>query len=87
MVSGLMLANSGTGSGTVRELQSLDALGQSLEALAQFLDSAAAGMSPDWRLDPAKAASMLKLRGLAMRLASPTGAAVRPGDNNHCVFF
>ena len=88
-VGGLLLANSSVGDGQHRDMQALDALGQSLEGLAQFLDSTAAQMRPEWQFDPAAAASALKLRDMAARLANPDGRAPEPppAAQDDCLFF
>ena len=84
-IAGLMLDSPGIASGLHRDLQSLDSLGQMLEALAQFLTDMATQIPADWTFDPTHAASSLKLRDLANRLAnkqeSPSGQAAE------CDFF
>ena len=60
---------------SMRKLQLLDILNQSLLALADFAGRAAALASPEWRLDGATAAADLKLSRLAQRLAAGAGDA------------
>jgi len=67
-VSGLILNNPGAASDLHQDLQSLDSLGQMLEALAQFLNDMAVQIPPDWRFDPTHATSSIKLKDLAQRL-------------------
>ena len=84
-VSGLMLNSSGTTPGLHRDLQSLDSLGQMLDALAQFLTDMAAQIPPDWTFDPTNAAASVKLKDLANRLANQNQENQNP--DNDCEFF
>lgn len=88
-VGGLLLTDCNVGAGQHHDLQAHDTLGQSLEGLAEFLDSTAAQMRPEWQFDPAAAASALKLRDLAARLAKPGGQTPEPPPTSQedCLFF
>jgi len=84
-VSGLILNNPGGASGLHQDLQSLDSLGQMLEALAQFLNVMATQIPPDWQFDPTKAASSVKLKDLAQRLSNQNEA--KQTETDECELF
>jgi len=83
-VGGLILNSSGSASGLHQDLQSLDSLGQMLDALAQFLNDMASQIPQDWQFDPTKAASSLKLKDLAQRLSNQEQT---PQNNSDCELF
>jgi hypothetical protein len=60
---------------SMRKLQLLDILKQSLLALAGFAERAAALAPPAWRIDGGAAAAGVTLSGLAQRLAAGGGDA------------
>ena len=60
---------------SIQNLQLLDILSQTLQALSAFTEKAAGLSSPEWRLDGRAAAAELKLASLAQRLASGGGSA------------
>jgi hypothetical protein len=75
-VDGMIERHAGTlDAASMRNLQLLDILGQSLQALATFAGNAAALASPAWRLDGGAAAADLTLASLAQRLAAGEGDA------------
>ncbi len=85
-VSGLILNSPGGASGLHHDLQSLDSLGQMLDALAQFLNDMAAQIPPGWQFDPTKAASSIKLKDLAQRLANQKQTS-QSQNNDECELF
>lgn len=85
-VSGLILNSPGSTAGLHRDLQSLDSLGQMLDALAQFLNDMATQIPPNWQFDPTKAASAIKLKDLAQRLVNQKNEAATTRAND-CDFF
>jgi len=60
---------------SIQNLQLLDILSQTLQALSAFTEKAASLASPEWRLDGRAAAAELKLASLAQRLAKGAGSA------------
>jgi hypothetical protein len=71
------------------ELQRLDHLGQSIAAIADFLEALAAGTPPHWSLDVKSASKSVKLSELALRLASATesGPAAHAASVGDCELF
>ena len=65
---------------SMRKLQLLDILNQSLVALSTFAGRAAALAAPAWRIDGAAAAADIRLAGLAQRLAAGGGDASLSDD-------
>ncbi len=68
----------------VRQVQSLDEIGQSLNGLVAFLAALVPDTASQWHLDPGPAAGVVKLADLAARLGfrdeGKPSASVDPGD-------
>ena len=60
---------------SIQNLQLLDILNQTLQALSAFADDTAALVPPEWTVDGAAATAHLKLASLAQRLSKGSGAA------------
>jgi hypothetical protein len=71
---------------SIRNLQLLDILNQTLLALARFAANAAALSAPEWQVDGPAAVSGLTLAGLAQRLAGGKGCAVKDEAESYELF-
>jgi hypothetical protein len=76
LISNLVVAGAFGGSHSIYELQNLDKICQSLEAVADFLSGLAKGASADWKLDVVAASGTVKLADVCERLTGKT----RPED-------
>lgn len=72
LISNLVVAGAFGGSHSIYELQNLDKLCQSLEAVADFLGGLAKGASADWKLDVVAASGAVKLADVSERLTGQT---------------
>jgi len=68
LIGNLVVAGAFGGSQSIYELQSLDRLCQSLDAVAEFLKELSNGASPDWKFDVTRAAEAVKLSDVSERL-------------------
>ncbi len=72
LISNLVVAGAFGGSHSIYELQNLDKLCQSLEAVADFLSGLAKGASADGKLDVVAASGTVKLADVCERLIGQT---------------
>lgn len=81
LIGNLVVAGAFGGSHSLYELQSLDRISQSLDAISDYLGGASKISSPDWKIDVAEASRCVKiaeigdrLNGIAREDASQNGA-------------
>jgi hypothetical protein len=80
-VLGRLVSNSAVrDSGSVRELQNFDRLGQTMSGIADFVDALGEDAPADWRLNPHPASRVLLLSELAVRLVSQNARAPVPAS-------
>jgi hypothetical protein len=70
----------------IQNLQLLDILNQTLQALAQFAANAAALAAPDCKVDGLAAVTGIKLASLAQRLSRGAGHAVKDESGSYELF-
>ncbi len=70
LVGQMLLRQKANDVASLTELQRLDYLCQSIDAIADFLEALAASTPPHWSLDVKSASQSVKLSELALRLAS-----------------
>ncbi|MGO4684496.1 hypothetical protein [Hyphomicrobium sp. 2TAF46] len=80
LIGNLVVAGAFGGSQSLYQLQSLDRLCQSLNAVADFLAGVANGSSADWKVDLSDAARAVKLADVCDRLTGRTAASEPSGD-------
>jgi hypothetical protein len=68
LVSNLVVAGAFGASRSIYELQSMDRISQSLDAIADYLNGVSKLASPEWKIDAAEAARCVKLAELGDRL-------------------
>lgn len=72
---------------SIRNLQLLDIVNQTLLALAAVAGNAAARAAPEWTIDGQAAVAGVKLAGLAQRLAEGAGHAPPPEAESYELFL
>lgn len=80
LIGNLVVAGAFGGSQSLYQLQSLDRLCQSLNAVADFLDGVASGSSVEWKVDVSDAARAVKLADVCDRLTGRTAGDESSGD-------
>ncbi|ADJ24858.1 hypothetical protein Hden_3063 [Hyphomicrobium denitrificans ATCC 51888] len=68
LIGNLVVAGAFGGSHSLYELQSLDRISQSLEAISDYLGGASKISSPDWKIDVAEASRCVKIAEMSDRL-------------------
>jgi hypothetical protein len=68
LIGNLVVAGAFGGSHSLYELQSLDRISQSLDAICDYLGGAANISSPDWKIDVAEASRCVKIAEVSDRL-------------------
>ena len=68
LIGNLVVAGAFGGSHSLYELQSLDRLSQSLDAISDYLGGASKISSPDWKIDVAEASRCVKIAEMSDRL-------------------
>lgn len=68
LIGNLVVAGAFDGTQSLYELQSLDRMSQSLDAISDYLGSASKLSSPEWKIDVAEAARSIKLADVSDRL-------------------
>jgi hypothetical protein len=68
LISNLVVAGAFGGSHSLYELQSLDRISQSLDAISDYLGGASKLSSQDWKIDVAEASRCVKLAEISDRL-------------------
>ena len=68
LIGNLVVAGAFGGSHSLYELQSLDRISQSLEAISDYLGGASKISSPDWKIDVAAASRCVKIAEMSDRL-------------------
>jgi hypothetical protein len=71
---------------SIQNLQLLDIVSQTLQALATFASNASTLASPDWRMDGVAATAGIKLASLAQRLAHGSGTAGKAHVDSYELF-
>lgn len=82
-VVGKLIANSPSGADeTIRDLQALDHITQSIEGLAQFLDALSGDTPSNWEYPDLAAADRVKLEDMARRLLNKPPNCSPPSDDD-----
>lgn len=68
LIGNLVVAGAFGGSHSLYELQSLDRISQSLEAISDYLGGASKISSPDWKIDVAEASRCVRIAEMSDRL-------------------
>jgi hypothetical protein len=68
LIGNLVVAGAFGGSNSLYELQSLDRISQSLEAISDYLGGASKISSPDWKIDVAEASRCVRIAEMSDRL-------------------
>lgn len=68
LIGKLVVAGAFGGSHSLYELQSLDRISQSLEAISDYLGGASKISSPDWKIDVAEASRCVRIAEMSDRL-------------------
>jgi hypothetical protein len=83
LISNLVVAGAFDGGQSVYELQTLDRISQSLDALSDYLGGASKLALPEWKIDVVEASRGVKLAEICDRLASvkrEAGSETAAGD-------